>query len=121
MEEINNTLFTKDNTAVYGGNLKENPAGVTATHDFEVRNIHTGEVLGSVHFQQGPVKECGVNGVHNEDLILMVLTRLQEFQSGEFACRENACAITKLEEAVMWLRKRTNDRKARNVEGRNIV
>jgi hypothetical protein len=26
-------------------------------------------------------------------------------------------ALTKLEEALMWLEKRTNDRKARNVEG----
>lgn len=121
MEEINNALFTKDNTYVCGGNLKENSANEFCMHDFEVRNVHTGEVLQTIHFQQGPVKEDGVNGVHNEDLLLMVLARLQGFQKSPYACRENACAITKIEEAVMWLRKRTNDRKARNVEGTNTV
>ena len=36
---------------------------------------------------------------------------------GDFACRENSIAITKLEEALLWLNKRTQDRIARNVEG----
>jgi hypothetical protein len=30
-------------------------------------------------------------------------------------------AITKLEESLMWLRKRTQDREARNVEGTSVV
>jgi predicted deacetylase len=55
--------------------------------------------------------------VQNEDLIGCVLARLQAFQKGEFACRENALAITKLEEALLWLRARTNGREQRGVEG----
>ncbi|AQN32530.1 hypothetical protein BCP12_118 [Bacillus phage BCP12] len=47
----------------------------------------------------------------------MILTRLQFFQNTKFACRENAMAITKLEEALMWLNKRTTDRRNRGVEG----
>jgi hypothetical protein len=35
----------------------------------------------------------------------------------KFRCRENSLAITKLEEALMWLEKRTADREARKVEG----
>lgn len=73
----------------------------------------------TVNFQNGPIKEFGVNGCHNEDLIAIVIDRLQGFQSGEFACRENALALTKLEEALMWLRKRTQDRIDRGVEGTN--
>ncbi|UPI13470.1 Tad1 [Bacillus phage SBSphiJ7] len=73
--------------------------------------------LATVNFQLGPVTEHGANGVMNEDLIAMVITRLQYFQNSEFNCRENAMAITKLEEALMWLNKRTAEREQRGVEG----
>ncbi len=71
----------------------------------------------TVNFQNGPIKENGVNGCHQEDLIAIVLDRLQSFQDGDYACRENEKAIEKLEEALMWLRKRTQDRIDRGVEG----
>lgn len=79
------------------------------------------KILTRVDFQEGPIKENGVNGVANEDLINMIICRLEHFQQTEFACRENDLAITKLEEALMWLRKRTNDREMRKVEGTNEV
>jgi hypothetical protein len=40
--------------------------------------------------------------------------------NGKFPCRENSIAITKLEEALMWLNKRTADRVKRGVEGKNL-
>lgn len=71
-----------------------------------------------INFQNGPIKEVGeVNGVMNEDLIAIVIDRLQGFQESEFKCRENAIAITKLEESLLWLRKRTMDRERRGVLG----
>lgn len=73
----------------------------------------------TVKFQKGPVKENGVNGCFQEDLIAIVIDRLRCFQAGDFACRENALALTKLEEALHWLNHRTNDRQARGVEGTN--
>ena len=51
----------------------------------------------------------------------MTIERLKCFQNSEFSCNENAMAIIKLEEALMWLRKRTMDREARGVEGTHIV
>ena len=39
--------------------------------------------------------------------------------NAKFPCRENAMMITKLDEAIMWSKKRTEDRKARSVEGLN--
>jgi len=57
----------------------------------------------------------------NEDLIAMVIDRLQSFQESEYKCRESAVAITKLEEALMWLRKRTQDREDLGVEGTHTV
>ncbi|MEJ1407112.1 MAG: hypothetical protein RPU62_09050 [Candidatus Sedimenticola sp. (ex Thyasira tokunagai)] len=75
--------------------------------------------FGHVQFQNGPVGEHGVNGCHQEDLLAIVIHRLQGFQSGAFACRENALALTKLEEAMHWLNSRTNTRQKRGVEGTN--
>ena len=70
-----------------------------------------------VNFQKGPIKENGVNGCHNEDLIAIVLDRLYSLNQGDFKCRENSIAITKLEEAMMWLNRRALDRRSRGVEG----
>lgn len=75
--------------------------------------------LGLVNFQNGPILENGVNGVQNEHLISIVIDRLQCFQAGDFACRENALALTKLQEALHWLEHRTKDRQQRGVEGKN--
>lgn len=72
-----------------------------------------------IGFQNGPINECGVNGISNEALLAVVEDRLLGFQSGEFACRENAVALTKLQECMMWLQKRTRERTARGVEGTN--
>ena len=72
-----------------------------------------------IRFQDGPIDEFGVNGISNEALLAIVEHRLQGFQSGDFACRENAVALTKLQECMMWLHKRTRDRMQRGVEGTN--
>lgn len=92
-----------------------------APHHFKVKRVSDDKELVSVDFQCGPIKESGVNGCCNEDLIAMVIERLNGFQNSEFKCRENAVAITKLEEGLMWLRKRTTDREIRNVEGTHEV
>lgn len=76
-------------------------------------------VLGQVNFQNGPIQEAGVNGVQNEDLLAIVIHRLRGFQQGPFSCRTNAIALTKCEEALMWLESRTADRMARSVEGKS--
>lgn len=75
------------------------------------------KVMCPIRFQDGPIQEAGVNGISNEALLAIVEDRLIGFQSGKFACRENAVALTKLQEAMMWLQKRTRDRMARGVEG----
>ena len=72
-----------------------------------------------VQFQNGAIKEAGVNGISQEALLAIVIDRLRSFQAGPFACRDNAVALTKLEEALMWLQKRTRERMARGVEGTN--
>lgn len=70
-----------------------------------------------IAFQNGPIAEVGVNGVTQEALLAIVADRLRSFQSGPYACRENALALTKIEEAQMWLQQRTRARMLRGVEG----
>lgn len=124
--ETTHDLLTTKYTKV----LEESEYQYNAPHTFrvikaleETSEEHKGEnlVLAEIHFQEGPIKECGVNGVMNEDLLVMVIRRLECFQNSEFKCRENACAITKLEEALLWLRKRTMGRENRSVEGTHTV
>jgi hypothetical protein len=73
----------------------------------------------TICFQQGPIKEAGVNGVTQEVLLAIVIDRLRSFQAGPFSCRENAIALTNCEEALMWLQRRTVARIKRGVEGTN--
>lgn len=82
--------------------------------------ILSGQRAQELHFQLGPVKEVGVNGATNEAVLAALIHRLQ-FLNGQFPCRENSIAITKMQEALMWLEKRTADRKARGVEGHNAA
>jgi hypothetical protein len=76
--------------------------------------------LCDIKFQNGPIDQVGVTGISNEALLAIVEDRLIGFQSGPFACRENAVALTKLQECVMWLQKRTRDRDSRGVEGTHL-
>lgn len=72
-----------------------------------------------IEFQNGPIKDVGVNGISQEALLAVIIDRLRSFQAAQYACRENAIALTKCEEALMWLQKRTQDRLRRGVEGTN--
>lgn len=117
--EIGNNRFTEVEVA-------DAPGEGNACHKYYISraggadNEVAGE-FGRVKFQNGPVGEKGANGCHQEDLLAIVIHRLQGFQSGEFACRENAIALTKLEEAMHWLSHRTSARQRRGVEGTSQI
>lgn len=85
--------------------------------DGHLYDIVSGADQQSLRFQRGPVGETGVNGCQNEAIIATLVHRLRVLNR-RFPCRENSLAITKLEEAQLWLEKRTADRKARGVEGK---
>jgi hypothetical protein len=77
-----------------------------------------------IEWQNGPLGRGETrqkpNGAFVETVISAVIQRIEYYQTakdGKFKCRENAIAITKLEEALLWLDKRTRDREARQVEG----
>lgn len=96
----------------------DEPGAGGACHQYAVTDGDLPERVNCViNFQNGPIGEAGVNGVTQEALLAIVIDRLRSFQAGPFVCRENALALTKLEEAQHWLLARTRARMARGVEG----
>ena len=72
----------------------------------------------TVQMQYGPRKDAeSISGVIDADLLEIVRDRLRDFQAGPYSCRENACALTHIEEALMWLNRRVEDRITRGVLG----
>jgi hypothetical protein len=117
LKKLENDLLTEKYTKVY----HEEEFNYNAPHHFSVSTSdEPSTILAEINFQEGPIKEAGVNGVMDEDLIAMVITRLEHFQNSEFSCRDNAITITHLEDALLRLRKRTMGREKRNVEGTHI-
>lgn len=71
----------------------------------------------SIRFQNGPVKEHGVNGVQLADVLRICLARYELLNDGPFRCRENSIVITRLQEAILWDEERTAQRTKQGVEG----
>jgi hypothetical protein len=69
----------------------------------------------SIEWQDG-IKNNGQNGAFVEDVITAAIQRLEFFNDSKFRCRENSLAITKLEEALLWLNYRTANRQNQGVE-----
>ena len=101
---------------------------ITKGHYYELANMEGSTPGQLIQFIQkvpalhadagGMVTE--VDGTTNEEVLRMLIHRMNYLQD-KFPCRENDIVIEKLEESLMWLEKRTSDRKARNVEGKAIA
>ena len=77
-----------------------------------------------VLFQRGPMQENnaqgtpnGVNGITEQALLAMLIDRYAGFQSGPYACQENAETLHHLHCAMEAMNKRFLDREARGVQG----
>lgn len=82
--------------------------------------VPASEHLLEIKFQNGARKlPDSVHGILDTDLLEIVRHRLQCFQQGDFATRENAIALTHIEEALMWMNRRVEDRIEREVLGTN--
>lgn len=78
-------------------------------------NIGGKEVL-RVKFQTGGTATTERNGVFIEDLLIVAYSKLADYNRG-LPCRENSLALTKIEEAIMWLANRKVERESRGVYG----
>lgn len=97
---------------------------LTPGHRYELDNFEDKSKLGQIiqFIEKVPVMDGSSqlktinDGTTNEEVLKMLLDRLASLYA-KFPSRETACAITKLDEGLMWLEKRTRDRVARGVEG----
>jgi hypothetical protein len=107
------------------------PGHGNANHRYEVSGLNTSsnvsELGGSIAekivilFQNGTIPDVGVNGLTLEALLAICADRLIGFQSGKFACNDNAEALAHIEQALTLLQKRTRSRIARSVEGKHVA
>lgn len=84
-----------------------------AYHQYEIMWDSKGKYPSGclIGFQNGARKlEGSIHGILDTDLLEIVRHRLQCFQEGEFATRENAIALTHIEEALLWMNKRVEQR-----------
>lgn len=73
-----------------------------------------------IGFCKGNKEDEGIprrTGFFTETLIAVAKKYLEENNIGELSSRETSMAITKLDEALMWIQKRADDRKNRGVQG----
>lgn len=77
--------------------------------------------LCEIKFQNGPIREHGVNGVTQEALLAIVIDRLESFQKGPFPSTDNEMALLHVKMAQVLLHKRTRDRVVRGVEGKTVA
>lgn len=106
-----NTVYAVDERGIGGANH---------TYQVVVTNDKGEEIPYAITFQNGPRKEKNsIHGLLDTDLLEIVRDRLIGFQEGEFCCRENALALTALENCLLWMNKRIEDRASRDVLGTN--
>lgn len=73
-------------------------------------------LMARIQFQDGPVKEAGINGWQNEELISVLINRLK-FLNTVMYSKHNDEAIDALMDALYALRERTRKRIKAGVEG----
>jgi hypothetical protein len=119
MRVITDHVVSGDQAAQLKIEVLDAPGAGGASHCYEISDRRG--CLAKIAFQNGPIKEAGVNGITQEALLAIVIDRLRSFQDGPFPSRENAIAQKYCEEALMWLQRRTMDRIKRGVEGTNVA
>ena len=93
------------------------------TNEYALLSFKRNEATDTQEFQKVVFYEMGengeyVNGTTLEEMLRVSIERLTDLNT-RFACRENSLAITKMQEALMWLNERTRGRLARGVEGKH--
>ena len=115
--------FSPEKAFEDGYAIVENNPQTVAGHLYHLKNFEDAtsfQVLQFIHKE--PITPGAAtlktisDGTTNEEVLAVLIDRLQYLNS-KFPCKENAVALTHIETALLWLNKRTADRKARGVEG----
>ena len=103
--------------------------GAPTTYHLEVVSTIQGNVVTSpppglgttIRFQNGAINVVGTNGLTHEALTAVIIDRLEGFQRGPYACADNAEALEHYRAGMAALKRRTEARVARGVEGTHTV
>jgi hypothetical protein len=89
-----------------------------AYHKYEIKDANGGNFSFLLQMQHGRRTDYNpTNGLLLVDLLEIARNQLQGFQTGEFANENNAEALNHIEQALMFLNKRSTDRANRGVLG----
>lgn len=99
--------------------VMDQPGAAGACHQYMIDGEGIDPVF--IDFQDGPIAEVGVNGLTHEVLLAILQDRLEGFQSGPYAHLYNDLALQHIVAAQTILKKRTEERMARGVEGTHTV
>lgn len=118
MPEIEDHILPGDqNARQFTVHTDDEPGSGGAHHRYMLTHGDSATVL---RFQNGAVNDVGPNGVTDAQLLAILIHRLQCFQKGPFASRENAITLTHLEDAMNWQNRRTIGRLRKGIEGTSI-
>jgi len=103
---------------------------LTHGHKYELANfedvgpdasVQTLQFIEKVPVADGAPGELATlhDGTTNEEVLRVLIDRMN-YLNAKFPCRENAIVTTHLDTALLWMEKRTADRKARAVEGKAL-
>lgn len=104
----------------------DKPDLANSKFQFHIKSGTNWEVHGQpVKFHSGPLGlvdevEYHINGLSNEVFLAIVLDRLQSWQKGKYACKENEVASQKILEALFWLKHHNQELIQRGTFGRLV-
>ncbi len=113
----------KLNTIQKRANLNEvhrlgDPGPGGAYHEYMVVSAEGQNILEHIQFQKGPrAAQDSVPGILECDLLEIVRDRLRSFQAGPMSCNENARALMYVEQALIQMNIRVENRIERGVLG----
>lgn len=117
MEKLN-TIQKRGNLNSVFRSGEKGPGG--AYHEYEIVSVINDKDahIAKIEFQKGPRSAQNArHGVLDTDLLEIVRDRLKAFQAGGYATTYNERALLHIEEALMWMNRRVEDRIERGVLG----
>lgn len=96
-------------------------------HRYQVPNFENPQGGQTIQFIQkepnaaDPTQLDTVNDGTTNEALLEVLINRTEYLQAKFPCAENEHALQSLKESFWWFNERTNRRKAKGVEGKQVA
>ena len=128
MRKITDHIVSGDQAVQLEITVADEPGAGGANHCYQISGVNEESnpsngyaALPRILFQNGSIKEAGVNGITQEALAAIIIDRLRSFQAGPYACADNEEALNHFVQGLRSLQNRTRTRINRGVEGTHTV